>query len=182
MSDDDINDSQKSKLKQVTAKEFAAKYATKRDVWRLLNVDCKWFIPPADTVTIWHLRELASRQRTRIKRRGMRTIVLPQYDGLTMEDLLTYARQREDVMRALPAVQHEILKLPKKYVAEVILNIVGDPFEEWVSAQINARNAKYKEEHEENLDLDSSVEEVFQNSTTVASKYAAETFNLVLVS
>ena len=77
MSDDDINDSVKSRLKQVTAKEFATKYATKRDVWRLLSVDCKWYIPPPDTVTIWHLKELSAKKRTHIKRKGMRTIDLP---------------------------------------------------------------------------------------------------------
>ena len=130
MSDQDINESQQSKLKTVTAKEFAAKFATKRDVWRFLNGECEWYVPREETVTIWHLKELSRGERTHIKRNNMRTVDLPYYDGLTMEDLLEYAKQRENVMRALPAVQHEILKLPRKYVAEVILNIMGDPFQE----------------------------------------------------
>ena len=97
-----------------------------------------------------------------------------------MEDLLVYARQREDVMRALPAVQHEILKLPKKYVAEIILNIVGDAFQEWVDEQIRVRYAKYKEDHDENVDLDSEVEAVYQKSTSIASKFHVVTFYLRL--
>ena len=98
-----------------------------------------------------------------------------------MEDLLVYARQRDAVMRALPAVQHEILKLPKKYVAEIILNIVGDPFQEWVDEQIRVRNAKYKEDHDENVDLDSEVEAVYQKSTSIACKYPAVAFHRQLV-
>ena len=55
MSDQDINESQQSRLKTVTAKDFATKYSTKRDVWRFLNGECGWYIPREETVTIWHL-------------------------------------------------------------------------------------------------------------------------------
>ena len=98
-----------------------------------------------------------------------------------MNDLLEYAKPREKVMRALPAVLHEIRKLPRKYVAEILLNIVGDPFEEWANGQINLRNAKYKEEHDENLGLDEECMAVFQRSTSIASKYIAEAFCIELV-
>ena len=133
-------------------------------------------------MTIWHLKELSRGERSHINRRNMRTIDLPYYEGLTMDDLLAYATHRENVMRALPAVQHEIRKLPRKYVAEVILNIVGDPFEEWANQQISVRNAKYKEEHDENLGLDEECEAGFQKSTSIACKYPAEgsSFQLVI--
>jgi peptide subunit release factor RF-3 len=101
---------------------------------------------------------------------------LPFYEGLTVEDLLAYAKQREDVMRALPAVQHEILKLPREYLGNVIITIVGDPFQEWVDAQISARNAKYKEEHDQNLEVDSEVEAAYLKSTSIGSKFVASHF------
>jgi len=68
MSDRDINESVESNLKLMTWKEFNAKYSTKRDVWRLLSGECRWYLPPEDTVTIWHLKELARGERTHIKR------------------------------------------------------------------------------------------------------------------
>ena len=74
-------------------------------------------------------------------------------------------------MRALPAVANEILKLPREYIGNVILNIVGDPFELWVDQQIKARDAKYKEEHDKNLELDEEVQAAFQKSTSIGSKY-----------
>jgi len=76
-------------------------------------------------------------------------------------------------MRALPAVTHEILKLPREFLGNTIMTIVGDPFQEWVDEQVRVRNAKYKEEHDENLGLDEEVYAVVQRSSSVASKYSA---------
>jgi hypothetical protein len=64
-------------------------------------------------------------------------------------------------MMALPSVKHEILKLPREFIGNVIATIVGDPFYEWVDEQIQIRNAKFKEEHDQNLELDEEVEAVF---------------------
>ena len=104
MSQIDINESVDSNLKKMSAKEFEAKFSTKRDVWRLLSNECRWYLPPESTTTIWHLKELARGERTHIKRGAEKTIHLPQYEGLTIQDVLAYAQKREDVLRALPSV------------------------------------------------------------------------------
>ena len=83
-------------------------------------------------------------------------------------------------MQALPAVPHEILKLPREYVGNVIRTIVGESFQDWVDEQIRVRNAKYKEEHDENLGLDEEVYEVVQRSSSVASKYFLVIFDHVV--
>ncbi len=51
-------------------------------------------------------------------------------------------------MKALPAVEHETLKLPREYIGNVIATIAGEPFIEWVDERIKERNAKYKEVHD----------------------------------
>ena len=73
-------------------------------------------------------------------------------------------------MKALPAVQNEILKLPRSYIGDVIATIVGDPFYDWVDERIRIRHAKFKEEHEQNLELDEEVAAVYQASTSIGSK------------
>ena len=74
-------------------------------------------------------------------------------------------------MKALPAVVKETLKLPREYIGNVIATIVGEPFYEWVDEQITIRNAKFKEDHDQNLELDEEVEAIFQKSTSIGSKY-----------
>jgi len=69
-----------------------------------LTNECRWYLPPEGTVTIWHLKELARGERKHIKRGNERTIHLPQYEGLTTMDILAYAQKRDDVLKALPSV------------------------------------------------------------------------------
>ena len=83
-------------------------------------------------MTIWHLRDLAAGKRKRIKCEDVKVLPVPQFEGLTIEDMLTYARARAEVMKALPIVDKEIEKLPRQYIANVIYTIVGDAFAEWV--------------------------------------------------
>ena len=47
----------------ITAAEFAAKAKSKREVYTLLVVDCKAYLPHIDTITIYFLKELASGQK-----------------------------------------------------------------------------------------------------------------------
>ena len=74
-------------------------------------------------------------------------------------------------MKALPSVKHEILKLPREFIGNVIATIVGDPFYEWVDEQIKIRNAKFKEEHDQFLELDEGVATVVVGSTSISCKY-----------
>lgn len=64
-------------------------------------------------------------------------------------------------MKALPAVESETLKLPREYIGNVITTIVGDQFVEWVDERIRIRNAKFKEEHDCQLEVDPEVAAVY---------------------
>ena len=86
------------------------------------------FLPSYNTCTIWHLRDLVARKRRLIKCKDVKHIIVPQYEGLTIDDMLAFGEQYEEVMRALPVVGKEILKLPRAYIANVIHTVVGDPF------------------------------------------------------
>ncbi len=77
MSDEDINSSQVSNLRTLTAPEFDAKFPTKRDTWRFINNELRWYLPDEKYVTIWHLKELIRKERTHIKRDAHRTIGIP---------------------------------------------------------------------------------------------------------
>ena len=45
-------------------------------------------------------------------------------------------------MRALPAVDKEIRKLPREYIGNVCQTLAADTFSAWVKARVDARNAK----------------------------------------
>ena len=43
---------------RITAKEFAAKFSSKRECYTFLTIDCKAYLPHYDTVTIYFLKDL----------------------------------------------------------------------------------------------------------------------------
>ena len=46
--------------KKVDQKNFSAKFSTKAEVFRFLNLEADVYLPHYQTVTIWHLRDLAA--------------------------------------------------------------------------------------------------------------------------
>ena len=49
-----------AKPKNVLTASFSAKFSTKGEVWRFLSTEARIYIPPYPTITIWHLKDLAS--------------------------------------------------------------------------------------------------------------------------
>ena len=78
-------------LVQITAKEIAAKLRSKEEAYRFLADDVKAFLPHHKTVTIWHLADLIHGKKKYIKASESKHIHLPQFEGLTVDDLLAYA-------------------------------------------------------------------------------------------
>jgi len=81
-------------------------------------------------MTVWHLRDLCSNKRRRIKCDDVKVIQLPHFKGLKIEELLAWAENHNhgEAMTALPIVRKEIEKLPREYIGNVIYTIAGAPF------------------------------------------------------
>jgi len=101
---------------------------------------------------------------------SVKHIPIPQFEGLTFEAILEYARNRPDVMRCLPVVEKEIDKLPRQYLANIVYTKVGKPFFDWVDNKIQARNAKVTNDKDLIIEMDEDIARVFQASTAVSGK------------
>ena len=55
-----MNAGQNNGPQQVVASAFAAKFETKGEIWRFLATEAHIYLPPYATVTIWHLKDIAS--------------------------------------------------------------------------------------------------------------------------
>ena len=157
-------------LVRVPSIAFGAKYASKREVYRFLTNDCSVYLSSYETMTVWHMRDIVANKRRSIKSDNMSHIIIPQFDGLSIEDLLTYGRQYPEVIQTLPLAEKEIKKLPRQYIANVIYSIVGDPFKQWVQFRVEARNNKVAEEGEMMIEMDPDIATIFQKSNAVSGK------------
>ena len=114
-------------------------------IYRFLTSEVRVFLPAFETVTIFHLRDLASGRRRIVKCEDVKVFQAPHYEGLTTNDMLAFAADYPKVYQALPEEEREVKKLPRDYVTTLCYTLIGNPFIEWVESQINARNYSIQE-------------------------------------
>ena len=112
---------------QISAKEIGAKFRSKREIYRFLCAEVKCYLGDFETMTVWHLRDLAAGDRQIIPSTKVKYISIPNYTGLKIEKMLEFARDYPDAMNALP-IESEIKQLHRQYLANVIFTTVGEPF------------------------------------------------------
>ena len=155
---------------KVTASQFAAKFKDKTEVYRFLTSEVHAYLPGYDTVTVWHLRDLASGKRTIIKSQNIKHLHVPQFEHLAIKDMMAYCSGIPKVMKAFPSEVKEIDKLSRQYIANVIYTQVGRPFEEWVNQRVEQRHLKIAEDKDLNIELDPEIAAIFQASNAVSGK------------
>ena len=121
----------------MTAKDFASKMRDKQEVYHFLTHEVGAYLSSYDTMTVWHMRDLVSGKKKRIKGTDVKHLNVPQYEGLKIEAFFKFANNYPEVLRALPTEQAEKEKLPRQYVINVIYTLVGEPFRNWVDKQVD---------------------------------------------
>ena len=113
---------------KISSKEIGAKMEAKNEIYRFLASECGVYLPPEDTVTIFHLKDLMGYKEKRIKSVDIKHISIPCFEGLYIKDLLKFGLQYKNVIESLPP-ENEIPKLPRQYIANIIFTRVGKPFQ-----------------------------------------------------
>ncbi len=141
-------------------------------MYRFVTSECKAYFPPYSTVTIYHCRDVVANKRLLIKCDDVKYINIPYFEGLSIEEILDWAKQYDNgsALRALPLTERETLKLPREYIGNVVYTLAGDPFQQWVSARINKRNNKVTSDRDLAISMDPEIAKLFKASTSVSSK------------
>ena len=66
-----------------------------------------------------------------IRNEDVKVIAVPQYDELTLDEILDFGLSYKVVEDALPIIR-EIRKMPREYICNVIYTLVGEDFKEWM--------------------------------------------------
>ena len=142
-----------------------------------MGSECHAYIPEYDTITVWHLRDLASGARKMIKAEKIKHINIPQFEGLTIETILAFARGYPKVMECLPEEPKELRKMPRQYIANIVYTVVGKPFYDWVDERVRARNKKVTTEANMGIEMDPEIAAIFKASTSVSGKYPLQNWH-----
>ena len=100
---------------RVSVKEFMAKYKTKREVYHFCTVDAKLYVPPYETVTMWHLRDVATNKKRRILAKDAEHMEVPQYEELSIEKMIIWLKENHPVfLENYFPVEREMVKFPRQ--------------------------------------------------------------------
>ena len=99
-------------------------------IYRFCTAECKMYLPPYATVTIYHCRDIVANKRSHIKCDDVKYINIPYFDGLAIEHMLEWAKDYNNgaALKYLPITMKETLKLPREYLGNVIYTVAGDDF------------------------------------------------------
>ena len=84
--------------------------------------------------------------------------------------MMEWAKTRaEGVMEVFPIIDREIAKLPRSYIANCIYTLTGQAFKDWITHQVNERNAKVARE-QDTIKMDPAIAAIYMASTSVSGK------------
>ena len=161
-------------MAHITSAEIAAKMQSKREIYRFLETEVKCYLSSYETMTIFHLRDLASSRKLRLKADKVKHIAIPQFKTLSIKEIRKFIDEHpmcETILRYFPTDNKEWEKLPRQYVANVAYTVIGQEFQDWMLDRVEQRNEKVKNEKDMLVELDPEILAIFQASTAVSGKY-----------
>lgn len=95
--------------------EFAAKFKSKSEAYHFLSVEVGAYCPPRDTVTAWHLRDMANNTKGMILSTEIKHLTVPLYESLSVQRILDWAlHTHPQVLERYFPVQRELEKFPRQ--------------------------------------------------------------------
>ena len=79
------------------------------------------------------------RKKLFLKSDEVKFLACPQYEGLAIQDILTFVGNYPDVVRHLPE-KRDIHKVPRQWIVNIAYAIIGEDFADWVNVAIANRN------------------------------------------
>ena len=94
---------------------------------------------------------------------------MPQFEFLSVDDILEFAMNDEEFPKYMPDSLREIKKFPRAYICNCVQTILPDnKFSKWVMNRVTARNTKVAVQNNLNVILDPKVAAAFARSNAVS--------------
>ena len=122
---------------------------------------------------VYFLKELLGGKKKMLTTAKIRTIHVPQYEGLGIKEIRQFLDdEHPEVYEYLPEPNLELPKTPKQWVVNVVATILQDVFDKWVKLQVWARHEKVAVKKDMLIQMDPEMLAIFQASTAVSSKFS----------
>ena len=89
------------------------------------------FLHAPDNTTIYFLKDIAARKKAYLRNEDIKTIYVPQYEGLYLRDIAEFCEQHPNIANYMPD-EPDLPKTPKQWIINVCAAVLGQPFKAWV--------------------------------------------------
>ena len=104
-----------------------------------------------------------------IPAKDIKSLYVPLYKGLSIEELLKKAEETPSVFNYFPD-RRDFARLPRQWISNVLYTVIGQPIADFVTKSIKERNDKVAENRNLIIELDPTIAEAFKKSLNVSSK------------
>ena len=124
---------------------------------------------------MYFLRDLVGRRKKWLHVDDARTINVPQYKSLSVDEILLFCTAYPQVDAYLPDPP-DLGKVPKQWLVNVCAAVIGEPFKRWVWDRVVDRNDEMNTKNEVMIAADPVIAERFYASNHVSSKCRPPTY------
>ena len=108
---ENIAKNQPAEKVRITAEEWGAKARDKIECYHQVAHVFGAYVPNADNITSWHLRDLSTGSKKMIRGHEVKHLHVPMYEHLAVEDFILFIDNYPFVKMCLPDRPKEIKKL-----------------------------------------------------------------------
>ena len=120
-------------------------------------------------MTVYFLKDLHNQKKRFLLNDAIQHFHVPQYKSLSIEKILEFISGEPDIADYLPDDQ-DLPKTPKQWIVNVCAAVVGQPFKQWVGAQVEDRNEQMADKRDMMISVDPMIAAKFHASTHISRK------------
>ena len=94
---------------------------------------------------------------------------MPQIEGLTVEDMLEFAKGKQQVLRHLPD-ERDWDHMDRKWLSDILYTVDRANFDRMIKDAVKARRDRLEDKHNLNVSMRPEFAQAFQNCMSFSSK------------
>ena len=152
----------------MTVNDLSSKFRAKSELINVLWREGDIYLPPKRDVTQKYLRKLLHGEKWYVKWSEVKVINIPQYEGLTVNDLIKFAESEFDIDKFLPEYDYD--KVPNRtWLCNLINTIIPEKLNMLVDKKIKERNQKLIASQNLMINAKEEFISIFKNSQSISS-------------
>ena len=154
---------------QLTTNEVGVKYKSKKELYKLLSTEGNLYLPPMLATNKGYLSGVMMGDKKCVTCEDVRVIKVPQIEGLTIKEILEFARSKINIKEYLPEYDYE-REHNREWLWNVIHSLLGESFRKHVEKKWKEREKKLLEKKNLNTQTLPQFTKLFKESSSVKLK------------